>query len=144
MAVAQLWVVRRTEYIAMNDTPKTLTRSLGMPFWIGYFISLGALFIFLAAIHVLDEGWMFWAFLGVALGVFAPAGGLFFQAIYDLFLAKRQHQLRIWDFLLLVAIVASFGAAIYFALHTKGDSPVWIAGAFVYALIWIYARKRCA
>ena len=133
-----------TKHIAMSETQKSLTQSLGMPFWIGYFISLGALFIFLAALHVLDEGWMLLAFLSVGLGVFAPAGGLFFQAIHDFVLAKRQHQLRLLDILLLVSIVGSFGAAIYFGLHTKGDSPVWVAGAFVYALIWIYARKRCA
>lgn len=128
----------------MSETPKSLTRSLGMPFWVGYFISLGAFFAFLAASHVLDEGWVFWAFLSVGLGVFAPAGGLFFQAIHDLFQAKRQHKLRVWDVLLLISIVTSFGAAIYFGLHSKGDSPVWVAGAFVYVLIWIYSRKRSA
>ena len=139
------FTVRRTEHIAMSETPKSLTRSLGMPFWIGYAVSFAVLFIFLAAMHVLDDGLVFWLFFCVALGVFAPAGGLFFQAIHDLVLAKRQHQIQILDLLLLVAIIVSFGAAIYFALHTPGKShAVWIAGAFVYALIWIYARKRCA
>ena len=129
----------------MSEASKSLSRSLGIPFWIGYVTSFIALFIFLTALHVLDGGLVFWLFLCVALGVFAPVGGLLFQAVHDLFAAKRQHLLRIWDLLLLVAIVLAFLVAGYVAFHTRGEShAVWIAGAFVYVLIWIYSRRRCA
>ncbi|MEI8288304.1 MAG: hypothetical protein WCH99_02435 [Verrucomicrobiota bacterium] len=134
----------KTPRHCMSETPKSLTRSIGIPFWIGYVLSFAMIFTFLAAMRILDDGLTLSLFVCVALGVFAPAGGLFFQAIHDLFSAKRQNQLRLLDLALLVAIGVSFGAAIYFGLHSKGDSPVWVAGAFVYVLIWIYSRKRRA
>ena len=77
--------------------------------------------------------------------MFGPVGGLFFQAMHDLLIARRLHLLRIWDYALLLAIVVAFLMAGYVALHTAGEShAVWFAGAFVFVSVYIYARRRSA
>jgi predicted Na+-dependent transporter len=129
----------------MNETSKSLKRFLGIPFWIGYVVSPILLFILLSALGCFGDGLSIGLFVCIALGVVGPVGGLFFQAIHDLFVARRLHLLRIWDFSLIVAIVAAFVVAGYVAFHTSGAShAVWFAGAFVYVLVWIYARRRRA
>jgi predicted Na+-dependent transporter len=129
----------------MSETSKTLTRSLGIPFWIGYAVTPVLLFILLSALGCFGDSLSIGLFVCVALGMVGPVGGLFLQAIHDLFAAQRRHLLRVWDFILLAVIIAIFVVAAYVALHSSGKShAVWIAGAFAYVLIWIYARRRCA
>ena len=129
----------------MSQASKSLTSKLGRPFWIGYGATPVLFFILLSVLGVLGDRLALWLFACVALGVVGPVGGLFLQAIHDLFLAWRLRQLRIWDFFMLVAIIAAFFLTGYVALHTQGQSRAhWVAGVFVYLLIFAYAKRRCA
>jgi hypothetical protein len=128
----------------MSETPKSLTRSLGIPFWIGCVVTPVALLVLLSALGSLRDSFSFWLFVCVVPPIFGPVGGVFFQAIHDLFIARRQRLLRIWDIVLLLAICLIFLVAAYISLHTPGkDRVAEIAGAIVAILILIYARRRC-
>jgi hypothetical protein len=132
----------------MSELPKSLKHSVGKPFWVGCLVGPILLIILLAVLNVFHDSFTFWFFVCFAIVVFGPVGGMAFQAIHDLFVARRLRLLRIWDYAVFAAIgVAMFiaGFALFHASDKNSDVDMFknrtfdIAGAFVGLTILIYA-----
>ena len=135
----------------MNEAPKSLKHSVGKPFWIGCLIGPILFLILLAALNVFHDSFTFCFFGVIAVVVFAPVGGMAFQAVHDLFVARQLRQLRLWDYLVFIAIIAALvmaGIALFYAPDKKSDVDMFknrnfdIAGVCVALLLIIYAISK--
>jgi hypothetical protein len=127
----------------MSETPKLLTRSVGIPFWIGCVVTPVLLVVLSSALGSLDDSFSFWLLVCVVPPIFGPVGGLFFQAIHDLFVARRERLIHARDIVLIALICIICLIAGYISLHIAGkDRVAEIAGAVITVLIFIYAKRR--
>ena len=70
---------------------KSQRRSIGVPFWIGYVISLIAFCIFMVELRIWDGGLVSWLSVGCAAFVaVGPFGGVVLQALHDLIVLMCQ------------------------------------------------------
>jgi hypothetical protein len=115
----------------MSETSKSPSREFGVPFWIGYVVSLVGCFVLMAGLDILDldDHLGFWVYVCVAFGVVAPFGGVILQVAHHVFLAVGQGQLRFWHIALLLAIVLTCLVAgyIYYLNGADGDT-LWFFG----------------
>lgn len=127
----------------MMPDQTTATRSLGASFWLGYTVTAVLLLALLVSLDMVDSRLLFWTFVCLAIGVFAPVGGLFSQAVHDLLIAWRARQVRFPEAALLLAICVGFCIAGYVSLHAvDSDRIPHITAVFVGMLILVYARRR--
>ena len=135
----------------MNESPKPLKHSVGKPFWIGCLVGPILFLILLAALNVFHDSFTFWFSAAIAVIVFAPVGGMAFQATHDLFVARQLRQLHLWDYLAFAAIVAALvtaGMALFYAPDKKSNVDMFqnrnfdIAEAFIALLLIIYAISK--
>ena len=133
----------------MSESPKSLKHSVGAPFWIGCLITPVLALIFDYALGILSDSSTFWFFACIDIIVFGLVGGLIFQAIHDLFVARRLRLFHVWDFFVFTAIAAALVIA-GLALFHSSDKDIdpfknrtfHIAGAFVIVVLLVYAISK--
>lgn len=135
----------------MNESPQHLKHSVGTPFWIGC-LSGPILYIILSAVlGVFQDGFTFWFDGGIAIIVFGPVGGVSFQAMHDLFLARRLRLLNVWDFLVFSAIAVALATAGFALFRSLGKNPdvnmfknrtFDIAGVFIILILLVYVISK--
>ncbi len=135
----------------MSESQKRLKHSIGKPFWVGCLVGPLLFITLLAILGVLNDSFAFLLFAGIAVFIFVPMGGMIFQAIHDLFVARHLGLFRVWDFLAFTAIAIALVVAGEALFHTSGkqsdvnmfqNRTFDIAGAFIILMVLIYAASK--
>jgi len=133
----------------MSETPNTLKRSVGAPFWCGCLV--GPILFLLATLGIINDSFTFWFFICIAVVVFGPLGGAIFQVIHDLSVARRLRLFHVWDYAVFAAIgVALFvaGFALFQAWNKNSDNDPFknktldIAAVSLLLIVLTYAVSK--
>lgn len=133
----------------MSDSPQPLKHSIGRPFWIGCLV--GPILFLIWAKGIIQDSITFWLFSTIAVVVFGPIGGLVFQVVHDVFIARRLRLIHLWDFLVFTAIVIALVVAAEGLFHATGkqaeinpfkNRTFDIAGAFILLTLSVYAISK--